>query len=135
MANKLQEMGLRMRARRKELGITQEQVAEGCNITKSTVCRYEKGQITEPHRPTVDAIARQLLVHPEWLLLQRDDPEPAALQSEGPADVRAIMNAARAQLMRQEGLMFDGEPVSPEAIQSILSAMEIGLEMARKMKK
>ena len=33
------EMGRRMRARRKELGVTQEQVASACRITKSTVCR------------------------------------------------------------------------------------------------
>ncbi len=28
--------------------------------------------------------------------------------------------------------MFDGDPASPEAIESILNAMEIGMEMAKK---
>ena len=34
--------------------------------------------------------------------------------------------------MNQEGLMFDGDPASPEAIDSILSAMQIGMELAEK---
>lgn len=37
--------------------------------------------------------------------------------------------------MNQEGLMFDGDPASPEAIESILSAMQIGMEMAKKRNK
>ena len=31
--------------------------------------------------------------------------------------------------------MFDGDPASPEAIESILNAMEIGMEMAKKKNK
>ena len=31
--------------------------------------------------------------------------------------------------------MFDGDPASPEAIESILSAMKIGMEMAKKRNK
>ena len=65
------EMGRRMRARRKELGVTQEQVASACRITKSTVCRYEKGVIEHPHRPTVEAIAKVLHTDPDWLYAQR----------------------------------------------------------------
>ena len=38
------------------------------------------------------------------------------------------------ELLRQDGLMFDGEPASRESIESILSAMKIGMEMARKAK-
>ena len=39
------------------------------------------------------------------------------------------------QLLSQEGLMFDGDPASPEAIDSILSAMQIGMELAKKKNK
>jgi hypothetical protein len=31
--------------------------------------------------------------------------------------------------------MFDGKPATPEAIDSILNAMEIGMEMAKKKNK
>lgn len=38
-------------------------------------------------------------------------------------------------MLKQDGLMFDGNPASPEAIESILSAMQIGMEMAKKKNK
>nr|DAO68274.1 MAG TPA: helix-turn-helix domain protein [Caudoviricetes sp.]DAQ78405.1 MAG TPA: helix-turn-helix domain protein [Caudoviricetes sp.] len=39
------------------------------------------------------------------------------------------------ELLRQDGLMFDGEPASRESIESILSAMKIGMEMAKQNNK
>ncbi len=131
MSDFLQEMGRRMRTRRKELRITQEQVADACRITKSTVCRYEKGMIREPHRPTVEAIARRLAVHADWLYQTREDPTP----SYDPADVREIISQAKARLMHQEGLMFDGVPVSAEALQSILAAIDVGMTLAARQQR
>lgn len=39
------------------------------------------------------------------------------------------------QLLKQDGLMFDGNPASPEEIESIISAMKIGMELAKKKNK
>ena len=39
-------------------------------------------------------------------------------------DILDIISSTKAELLSQEGLMFDGDPASPEAIESILSAME-----------
>ena len=114
------ELGRRMRARRKELDITQEQVANACRITKSTVSRYEKGVIEHPHRPTVEANANVLHVQPDWLYAQTEDAAQQPAQ-----DLRRIIADAKARLMTQEGLMFDGEPVSAEALQSILDALDL----------
>lgn len=50
-------------------------------------------------------------------------------------DIEKIINQTRDKLVSQEGLMFDGNPASPEAIDSILSAMQIGMEMAKKKNK
>ena len=119
------ELGRRMRARRKELEITQQQVADACRITKSTVSRYEKGLIEHPHRPTVEAIAGVLHVHPDWLYAQTEDVTQQPAQ-----DLRRIIADAKARLMTQEGLMFDGEPVSAQALQSILDALDIGMTVA-----
>ena len=119
------ELGRRMRARRKELEITQQQVADACRITKSTVSRYEKGLIEHPHRPTVEAIANVLHVQPDWLYAQTED-----IAQQPAQDLRRIIADAKARLMTQEGLMFDGEPVSAEALQSILDALDIGMSVA-----
>ena len=49
-------------------------------------------------------------------------------------DIKEILSSTE-QLLKQDGLMFDGQPASPEAIDSILSAMQIGMEMAKKKNK
>lgn len=130
MSELSREMGRRMYGRRKELDITQEQVANACRITKSTVSRYEKGLIEHPHRPTVEAIAKVLGVQPDWLYTCTDDAGDG-----GPQDIRQIIADAKARLLRQEGLMFDGEPVSAEALQSIVDALDIGMTVASRRQK
>lgn len=56
------------------------------------------------------------------------------LNSKDEKDIKEIL-ANTEQLLKQDGLMFDGNPASPEAIESILSAMQIGMEMAKKKNK
>ena len=57
--------------------------------------------------------------------------EHKSLTSKDTRDIEKILDQTREQLTTQEGLMFDGEPASPEAIDSILSAMQVGMEMAK----
>lgn len=61
--------------------------------------------------------------------------EHSSLSRKDTRDIEKILDQTREQLMSQEGLMFDGDPASPEAIESILSAMQIGMEMAKKKNK
>lgn len=61
--------------------------------------------------------------------------EHSSLTPRDTRDIEKILDQTREQLMSQEGLMFDGKPASPEAIDSILSAMQIGMEMAKKKNK
>jgi len=61
-------------------------------------------------------------------------PSPA-LTSRDERDIEKILENTRNQLLNQEGLMFDGKPASPEAIDSILSAMRVGMEMAKEKNK
>ena len=62
-----------------------------------------------------------------------DSKEPQ-LKPRDEKDIKEILSSTE-QLLKQDGLMFDGQPVSPEAIDSILSAMQIGMEMAKKKNK
>ena len=61
--------------------------------------------------------------------------EHSSLTTRDNRDIEKILEQTREQLMSQEGLMFDGKPASPEAIDSILSAMQIGMEIAKKKNK
>ena len=49
-------------------------------------------------------------------------------------DIKSILENTE-ELLKQDGLMFDGNPASQEAIDSILSAMQVGMEMAKKKNK
>ena len=66
---------------------------------------------------------------------EESEKEKPALTAKDKRDITQILDQTREQLMSQEGLMFDGKPASPEAIDSILSAMQIGMEMAKKKNK
>jgi transcriptional regulator with XRE-family HTH domain len=66
------KIGKRIESRRKEIGYTQEQVANSIGVVKSTIQRYEKGLIKEPKLPILQAIARAIQVNPEWLILKTD---------------------------------------------------------------
>ena len=61
--------------------------------------------------------------------------QPGGLTRRDERDIGSILAAAREQLETQEGLMFDGDPASPEAVESILSAMELGLQAAKQRNK
>lgn len=55
-----------------------------------------------------------------------------ATGSERSRDVNEILKITRQQLLNYEGLMFNGKPADAESINSILEAMEIGMEIAKR---
>ena len=50
-------------------------------------------------------------------------------------DIARYMAEMRERLSSGEALMFDGEPLTPEAMDSILAAMQVGMEIAKKKNK
>lgn len=60
--------------------------------------------------------------------------DKSSLTKRDSKQIEAILSDTEA-LLKQDGLMFDGDPASPEAIESILSAMKIGMEMAKQKNK
>lgn len=91
---------------------------------------YANGYIGQLKKGTFPAdrmqdIAQYLEVSIEYLLTGKEEVE------KDQKDIREIL-ANTEQLLKQDGLMLDGDPASPEAIESILSAIQIGMEMAKK---
>ena len=68
-------------------------------------------------------------------LMSDENTEHSTLTPRDEKDIEKIIEHTREQLLSQEGLMFDGDPASPEAVDSILAAMQIGMEMAKKKNK
>lgn len=70
------EIGIRIAERRMQLGLTMDDVAQRIGVAKSTVQRYEKGQIRKIKLPVIESIASALSVNPDWLIGNTDDPSP-----------------------------------------------------------
>lgn len=134
------EIYKRIRARREELGISQEELAKRMGYkSRSSINKIEKGENDIPQSKIV-AFAKALRTTPEALMGWEQSPAPASgdLPDLTPKDEREIMHLMddmKEKLMQEDGLMFDGQPASPESIQSILDAMQIGMEMAKKRNK
>jgi transcriptional regulator with XRE-family HTH domain len=126
-----------------------ERIKELCKNKKISMNMLEqelgfgKGYISKlgqstPNAAKIKKIADYFDVTVDYLMTGKED----ATQEKAPEltgrderDIEKILNNTREQLLSQEGLMFDGDPASPEAIDSILSAMQIGMEMAKKKNK
>ena len=50
-----------------------------------------------------------------------------------PIDIAREVDKIMADLENSGDLMFDGDPASPEAVETIRSAMAVGVEMARRI--
>lgn len=89
-----------------------------------------------PSADKIQRIADFLDVSSEYLMTGKESQkkEASSLTKRDEKEINDILSNTEV-LLQQEGLMFDGDPASPEAIESILSAMKIGMEMAKKKNK
>lgn len=141
MNEKEMEIGLRIRKVRQSKKITQAQLAAQLGISQTAIALWESGKRSIPFN-AIDHIASILDISASYLLFGEADfcddipadSQPSLPRSEE-NDIAKELNSLREKLLSQEGLMFDGEPASPEAIDSILAAMQIGMEMAKKKNK
>lgn len=118
----------------KEKGVTAYKVCKVTGITTATISNWKAGRYT-PKQEKMQKIADFFGVSLEYLTTGKEDSKKESqLNSKDQKDIKEIL-ANTEQLLKQDGLMFDGDPASPEAIESILSAMQIGMEMAKKKNK
>ena len=135
------EIGKRIRSRREQLGMTQEELASRLGYkSKTTIAKIENGT-NDIVQSKVTEFAKVLDTTPAYLMgwtqldgnvVNEKEPE---LTARDERDIAKILEQTKELLLSQEGLMFDGDPASPEAINSILDAMQIGMEMAKKQNK
>ena len=122
----------RLRYYLSEFNMTQVDLAKKLGVGTTSVYNWCNG-IKTPRMDKVDAMCD--LFHCNRSDLIADDISTPTLTAKDERDIEKILDMTRVQLENQEGLMFDGDPASPEAIESILSAMQIGMELAKKKNK
>ena len=120
--------------------INQVDLCQRTGIPKSSMSMYLSGE-RSPRQNRLSQIAEKFNISEAWLVgydvpMERTDSlSDETLSQKDKRDILDIISSTKAELLSQEGLMFDGDPASPEAIESILNAMEIGMEMAKKKNK
>lgn len=115
--------------------LTPYKVSKETGVSQSTLSDWKLGKIT-PKTVTLQKIADYFNVTLDYLTTGSDGKEKARqLKPKDERDIAKILEQTRQQLLNQEGLMFDGDPATPEAIDSIIAAMQIGMEMAKKKNK
>lgn len=116
--------------------VTPYKVAKEAGVTQTALSNWKLGKST-PTTQTLQKIADYFGVTIDYLMTGKEELEKkeTTLTPKDTRDIEKILDSTREQLLTQEGLMFDGDPATPEAIESILSAMQIGMEMAKKKNK
>ena len=115
-------LGKRLRALRRERGMTQQELGDALGVSASAVGMYEQGR-RAPDNRTLAALCRFFGVSSDYLLLE-DAPAPQA------AELEEMLEDFRRKLLGQEGLMFNGVPLSGSDVAQIVSAIEVGTMVA-----
>lgn len=79
--------GERIKARRKELGLTADAVAEQIGISRSTMFRYEKGEIEKLPINNLVPIARVLCTTVGYLMGWDDEKSPTSIEGGDEAEL------------------------------------------------
>lgn len=126
-------MGLyeQIRDAAKARGYSINRLEKELGFARSSINKFNKNK---PSIEKLQQIADFLNVSLDYLMIGEDS-KTNSLTAKDERDIEKIIDQTKQQLLSQEGLMFDGDPASPEAIESILSAMQIGMEMAKKKNK
>lgn len=116
----------------KEQKIPISRLEKDLNFGNAYIAGLKKGTVPDDR---LRLISKYLGVSVEYLMTgEETEREKKPLTPRDEKDICAILSNTE-ELLRQPGLMFDGNPASQEAIDSILSAMQIGMEMAKKKNK
>lgn len=116
----------------KEKDVTPYRVHKETGISTATLSDWKNGK-SQPKKDKIEKICNYFNV-PISYFYDDEERESSALTRRDTKEITEMLNNME-ELLNQDGLMFDGDPASPEAIESILSAMQIGMEMAKKKNK
>ena len=110
-------VGEKIKLRRKELKISADDLADYVGVSRSTIFRYEKGDIEKVGPEVLKKIADKLRISPAELMGWSNEisVEPEYTTS----DLRAMAENAKT---------FDGKPLNEDDIEAIQNIIEIYLK-------
>lgn len=117
-----------------KFGVTTYQVSKATGIAQSTFSSW-KSRRNLISGEKAKKIADFFGVTVDYLMTGKQNSKTTpSLTNRDQKEISAILSNTE-QLLRQDGLMFDGNPASQEEIESIISAMKVGMELAKQKNK
>lgn len=125
-------MGLyeRIRDIAKTKGYSVNRLEQELGFARSSISKFNRNT---PSAEKIQQIADFLNVSVDYLLNGKEvaEPKEQSLTAKDEKDIDKILKQTEERLLSQKGLMFDGKPASQDSIDSIISAMRVGMEMAK----
>lgn len=110
-------------------GVSCNKAALEIGLSNATPTKWRKTGAT-PNSETLQKIASYFGVSIQFLLDQETEKAPA-LTKKDERDIARDVEAIMSRLADGDGLMFDGDPMSEDARESMLNAIRLGLEAAK----
>lgn len=132
----LNVLGQRLRSLRDDMKnenskFTQSFIANLIGVARTTYTAYENGT-KQPPMETVNKIADVFGVTTDYLYGRTDSKQPEFSSNEK-KDIAKQMEKIRKDLESQDGLSFYGEPLSEEALESLMESMEYVVKQTKKI--
>ena len=84
------KIGLKLREKRKSLGLTLEQVAKYVGVNESTVSRWELGEIDNMRRDRIASLSAVLKISPLFILGMEEPEDKKRLVTNTPEETKLI---------------------------------------------
>lgn len=122
----------------KQHGVTPYKVSKETGVSQPTLSEWKKGTYT-PKQDKLQKIADYFGVTLDYLMgnTHADEQTPPetqkapTLNKKDERDIAKTLGQLKETLENEEGLMFDGNPMTDEAKESILAAMKLGVQAAK----
>ena len=111
-------IGEKIKLRRKELKISADDLADAVGVSRSTIFRYEKGDIEKVGPEVLKKIADKLKVSPADLMGWNEEGSEVKTINYTSSDLRKMAENAKT---------FDGKPLNEDDIEAIQNIIEIYL--------
>ncbi|MFB9988951.1 helix-turn-helix domain-containing protein [Bacillus benzoevorans] len=124
-------LGKRLKFEREKRNWSQKFVAGKVGITNTVLSNYER-DYRDPDTDTLKKLADLYEVGADYLLGSN---KPSNQTSKDERDIAKRLDQIRNDLEHADGLAFDGEPLSDEAKESFMEAMEFVVRQTKKINK
>jgi len=110
-------------------GLSVNAVAKELKLSSASVTAWKNG--TMPNTSALEKLAEYFNVSIDYLLGRTEHKKTPVISERDRRDIADEVKLLMAELDQGGALMFDGDPMSDEAKESMRNAMQLGLEAAK----